>query len=339
MNLSNAIRNRKNKILLIEIAIIMLLILVSEFTTAQLSIENSDILISKLSRLEEKFRKSYAEMYKDFSRRVKFINFISDKTDAFMEIFTKNLIVLILLEPPIDNPLVINLVRYSNSLIAPLYILSILFTGIYLLFISGSPKGRNMAKSSLIKLIFSLGIIMLTIPIIQTLLEISHTVSSLMLSIFKPDVNILKVAVNYFMSFFIFTTFFDFELGIIFFIISISLPFGVLFILSLRYLMIILLTAFFPFAILLYSFIPTQKLGRAILFFTFLWIFLPLVQTAILSVLSLSYKISPIFELNIFISLVGFLLLIFTPIIMAAIANFISSLRSIYWNIKNEGKR
>lgn len=285
--------------------------------------ENSELIVKRLKEIAQEYKEKNPLFFYELSRRVEFIHYFSNKVDFLRELYTKNLIPFLMLDPKVENPMIINLINFSISLLGPLYILSLLTIAVYLLFVSGSPKGRAKAKATLIKLIIGLGIIMLTSPIIQVLLEFSHLFSSLILSLFVPDTKIFSLPISFFMSYFMITTFFKPITGSIFLLFSITLPIGVLVVLAFRYFLVILLTIFFPFSIFLYSFSPVRGIGKRALFQTCLWIFLPIIDSLILGIVSISFFTFPIEELRIFISVSGFLLLIFSPLIMMGVMNFI----------------
>lgn len=289
-------------------------------------LEEHGELVERLGEIAQDYRETYPEMFYVLARRVEFIHYLSAKVTALTNLYTENLIPFLLLKPPLENSAITILLGFFLSLLAPLYILAILSTTIYLLFISGSLRGRAKAKETFIKLILGLGIIMLTLPIMQLLSEISHTFSFLILSWFNPNPEIFKLPISFLMTYFTFTTFFKPIFGSFFLLLSILLPIMVLVVLSFRYLLVILFTLFFPFTILFYSFSPTKRLGKAILFQTFLWSFLPLLGALIIGATSIATLTFPVPELKIFVSCAGYLLLIFSPLLVIGILNFILGL-------------
>ena len=103
------------------------------------------------------------------------------------------------------NPPMEQLVDAFIRITQPFYVLAIMLVAFYLLFVSGSPLGRARAKSSLIRLVISMGVIVLTIPIIQLCLDFSELLSGSILNMqdITPGISILKDAVwglwqNYF---------------------------------------------------------------------------------------------------------------------------------------------
>lgn len=285
-----------------------------------------DTLLGRLLEISRQYGYTNQDMFLDIERRVNFIHYISIEVDKWANTYYENLIPLILLDPLIENIVVITILNTFISLLQPLYGAAILLIGIYLIFVSISPKERTLLKSALIKMIIGIGIITLTMPIIQLLLQLSHWLSSLIFNLFNPDPNMFKPVIGFLMGHFVVSTFFEPIAGAPFLTLAVILPLGVLIVLTVRYLMVILLTVFFPFTILLYSFRLTSNIGRRLLYQTFLWIFLPIIDSIILGVTWISVIIFPVQDLYVFILLAGFILLISVPLITLGILNFIASL-------------
>ncbi|HDI73302.1 MAG TPA: hypothetical protein ENF58_04140 [Candidatus Altiarchaeales archaeon] len=286
-----------------------------------------DEYLQEIKEITEQMKNEHPKMWMELSRRVYFCHQISTKIDIIMEDFCNNLIAFILLDPPLQNATVIGLLNYFILLLQPLYGIAILLTGMYMLFVVGSPRGRARAKSTLIKLIIGIGLITLTLPIIQAILQIIHSISSLLFS-FVPDLdtNIFRIGITFFTNYFLTITFFEPMVGVPFLFISIMLPIAVLVVLAVRYLMIILFTVFFPFTVLLYSFYPTKKIGGVIIKQTFLWALVPIVESLVLISTWITYStisMSPVPEMGAFIIVVSLLLLIFAPLVTIALMNWI----------------
>lgn len=286
-----------------------------------------DEYLQEIKEITEQMKNEHPKMWMELSRRVYFCHQISTKIDIIMKDFCNNLIAFILLDPPLQNAVVIGLLNYFILLLQPLYGIAILLTGMYMLFVVGSPRGRARAKSTLIRLIIGIGLITLTLPIIQLILQIIHAISSLLFS-FVPDLdtNIFRIGITFFTNYFFTITFFEPMVGVPFLFLSLMLPIAVLVVLAVRYFMIILFTVFFPFTVLLYSFYPTKKMGGVILKQTFIWALVPIVESLVLISTWITYStmsISPVPEMGAFIIVVSLLLLIFAPLITIALVNWI----------------
>ena len=311
-------------------------------------------LASKLKDLLDEVSREYPKMGMEITRRIDFYFYIADRIDALMKIYSENLIPFIYQRdlfqgntikdtpPLLRAPAVLGILNLFISILQPFYALAILITSVYLLFVSGSPLGRARAKSTLIKLILGLGIITLTLPIIEMLLETSHYLTSVLLSIPSPEspinVEMFMLAKEFFIKYFLVVTFFEIFIGLPFLALLILLPAGVLMVLAIRYFMVILLTIFFPFTILLYSFFATKRVGRILLNQTIIWIFVPVIDAIILLVTWIAYNsifsipgpaTGVLLDLNTFVVFSGFLMLILAPLIAMGIMSWISSLALI----------
>lgn len=286
-----------------------------------------DEYLQEIKEITEQMKNEHPKMLMELSRRVYFCHQISTKIDVIMEDFCNNLIAFILLDPPLQNAVVIGLLNYFIFLLQPLYGIAILLTGMYMLFVVGSPRGRARAKSTLIRLIIGIGLITLTLPIIQFILQITHSINSFLFS-FVPDLdtNIFRIGIIFFTNYFFTITFFEPMVGVPFLFLSLMLPIAVLVVLAMRYFMIILFTVFFPFTVLLYSFYPTKKMGGMIIKQTFLWAMVPIIDSLVLISTWITYStmsISPVPEMGAFIIVVSLLSLIFAPLITITLINWI----------------
>jgi hypothetical protein len=295
-----------------------------------------------------------SKLYMEISRRIDFYFYVTAEVDTIMKLFRESLIPFMyqkdlfqgnpLKGTPalLRSPQVIAPLNVFIHILQPFYAIAIMVTGVYLLFISGSPTGRAKAKGTLIKLILGLGLITLTLPIMEMLLESAHYATSVILNI--PNIPEIKspISTDMFMSvkeffarYFLRIAFFDTMSALPFLAVMIFLPFGVLLMLSIRYFMILLLTMFFPFTVFLYSFIATKRMGSTLLRQMFVWIFVQVIDGLVLLVTWAAYSsvqdIPSVLpetagDVRTFIALVGFLLLIAAPLIGLWIVNWISTL-------------
>jgi len=191
----------------------------------------------------------------------------------------------ILLKPDLTKPIVVNAVDFFIHLIEPFYVLAIILTAFYLLFVSASPIGRARAKSTLLRLILSVGLIILTIPIMQLFLDLIHLLSVFTLSLI--DVGIVKKfmcteCINSLTWYFIGITTIAFLSGLFIAMFQLIFYLGAFILLVLRFFMVILWTVFFPLTIFLHSFHFTRRLGTEMLYQTGWWILMQFVEAVIL---------------------------------------------------------
>ena len=236
----------------------------------------------------------------------------------------------ILMNPPIiDSPDVENMVFFFVHLTYPLYVLAIVLTGLYMLLVSTSPRGRARAKGSLIRLILGMVVIVITIPLIQLLMDVSEGFTSLVLNLADEEIAIsaFRDVINKFFAHFAMLSFGGgLEMGymLLFMALIMFIPFITM---ALRYLMIIFWTLLFPFTILLYSFEFTQGMGKAMLRQTLAWIFVQVLYAFVIVAIAVgvaavpSTSPVPIF----FIEYAAVMLLIIVPFIMLGVMDWIAA--------------
>jgi len=319
-----------------------------------LSIQPLDPLIAKqLQDVMNEAEKNDVKFRMELTRRIDFYFYISDKIDSLMSLYSKTLIPMIYqkdlfqgnsfknIPALIHNPLVTGLLNLVISILQPFYAVAILATGVYLLFISGSPQGRAKAKSTLVKMVLGLGLITLTLPIADLLLESSHYLTSTIIGIpglkgidnpINPDM--FMVVKEFFVKYFLRLTFFDVLSGLPFVALLLLLPISVLVVLAFRYFMVILLVVAFPFTVLFYSFMSTKKIGRSLASQTFVWMYAPIIEgiillttwTAYTSVTQIPGLVPETFtDISTFILLAGFLMLILAPFTAIWVVGWINS--------------
>jgi len=259
--------------------------------------------------------------FKDFIFNF-FSGFIDGVAELIQELFSlilHSIEDLILYNP--DPEGVRNLVRGFIQLLIPIYALAITISGIYLLFTSIAPAQRARAKSLLVKLIFSMILVSLSLDIFKILLGISKAVSEGILAglyISHANVPVATKAL----------------LGALFILSPlIILYFGLaaLTVVALRALFVLLMAALFPFTLFLYFFDFTKDLGTKFMRYTLIWIFTQVVMAIILAVtitglntIDVSSPGGAMFQL--FWVGAGFTLLIVAPLIMTGIMQWLGAL-------------
>ena len=241
------------------------------------------------------------------------------------------------------NPPMEDLVNAFVRLTQPFYVLAIMLVAFYLLFVSGSPLGRARAKASLIRLVLSMGLIVLTIPIIQLCLDISEIITGSVLNMqdVSPGISILKetiyglwnnflgaITIGYWNS--VYLLMFS---GVMFFI-----PFMLI---ALRYFMVIYFTALFPITVLLYAFYFTRSMGGHLFRETFRWIFIQPLYALILAAISVSAVSMPLItsdkSAQMGFGLAGFMVLMIAPLIVVKVMDWLAMLMIILTAIEFPG--
>jgi len=184
----------------------------------------------------------------------------------------------------IAEPVIVNLVEFFTHLMIPFYTLVISATAFYLIFASGSIVGRARAKATLIKLVIAIVVTIFAIPIMQLLLDISRTVSHIVMGF--ADIGLagqLMIATSTAFSDYLLWLFMaSYWSGFPLFMIFATLSVGMFVLLTLRFYMIILWTVLFPFTVVMYSFHLTRRMGVAMMEQTFQWIFMQVLVSFLL---------------------------------------------------------
>lgn len=238
---------------------------------------------------------------------------------GLVEIF-ENLPGLILMNPPLDYDITYHIIKYFITVLEPLYVTAILITGIYLMFLSGSPQGRISARKLLPRLIASMVIVSLSFPILQLIFNVSYELSKDIIDKSPVKINeIFLETINRLVRIFTASTLTTFEGGHPFLLLIFLLVIGMFFILTLRYILLLLFTLIFPLGIFLYTFNIGRGIGRFILEQTILWTFLQVVIALLIVVVNIGVTIFGLTgDLKTIMGITAFLVVIISPLVLMA---------------------
>jgi hypothetical protein len=196
---------------------------------------------------------------------------------------------LILLNPDPRSEAINGILTALLQLIMPFYVLAIILSAFYLLFVSGSPSGRGKAKKMVVRLMIGMMLVSQS-PLIMTLfLDASSAVTGAIIK-YDPDTNTsdvdiiplvitkvfgaseLELSTTPLALLHDFLTTVEIELGYFTMIPFILMVWGTLVVFFLRYAIIILWIILFPLAVSLYSFESTRDIGRNMLEQTIVWV-------------------------------------------------------------------
>ncbi len=249
-----------------------------------------------------------------------------------MQIMCNDIDVLILLKPDLTEPVIINMVELFIHFIEPFYLLAIVLTAFYLLFVSGSPLGRARAKSTLLRLILSIGVIILTVPIFQLFLDLTQLISALALNL--VDINIAKKfmcdeCMNALTFEFVVITTIAFWSGLFIALFQTVFYFGAFLVLVLRYYMIILLAVMFPFTVFFNSFHLTRRLGAEMMYQSGWWIAMQFLEALViigitLAVMHIPAELMSDESFRIGMGLASFLLVAIAPLFAMGLMDWIA---------------
>lgn len=190
------------------------------------------------------------------------------ETQLFFDSIYENLIPLILVNPTIES--LSPGLNFFLSLVLPFYIFGILLTGIYLLFLSGSPAGRAMAKGNLLKLIYSLILISISPLLLKFLFLVSSSATSYVINLvpIETGIGILKGATDgfYAMMVTLYGVWVKAEGAGLFFGGVFAMTYYLFYIILMgRLVFVTFFAMLLPLTMFLYSFYSTRGLGRTLL--------------------------------------------------------------------------
>ncbi len=181
-------------------------------------------------------------------------------------------------------------------ILLPIYSLSIVLIGFYLLFVSSSPKGRAKAKSMLSKLIITMVLVSISPQLMEVIFDISRELTDSIFALTTEDsieyllthgaedmwtmARWLKVP--------------DVELSVIPFILSYVFTWLPYVIISLRNIILTALMILFPLGILFYAIPSLKSIGRTILEQFIVWTSIQAAMALALICTVKAYSVIPI---------------------------------------------
>ncbi len=192
---------------------------------------------------------------------------------------------LLLLNPNPMSPGVMSITRYFIAILEPIFVLAIIGSAIYMIFLSGSPSIRSKIKEIIPGVIAAMLLAMLSPHILNILFYISEQLFQGIIaqgphnpmSVLLPDKAEIN-PVNYFMSTFDKITWYSGEGAAPFLYISLLIVALLLMVVIARYLVISLFVMIFPLTLFLYLFPPTRRTGKRIMEQTLIWTFLQVIE-------------------------------------------------------------
>lgn len=235
---------------------------------------------------------------------------------GLLEIF-EDLRGLILMNPQLNDDIVYHIIRYFITVLEPLYVTALLVTGIYLMFLSGSPNGRRKAKLLFPRLFISMVIVSLSFPILQLMFSVSYGLSLDILNNSPVEIGgVFLETINSLVIIFAASTLTTFEGGHFFLLFILLLVVGVFSTLILRYIILLIFTLIFPLGIFLYTFNITRGMGRFMLEQTLLWTFLQVLISLVIVVVNIGVTLIGLSgDMGTVAGMVAFLLVIISPMV------------------------
>jgi hypothetical protein len=159
------------------------------------------------------------------------------------------------------------------KMLVPVYVIAIMLTGFYWLFLSMSPRSRAKAKAMLLKLLISMPLVMSSTAIFQFMLDISSLVTNLMLSMGQVSVSGFSALIVAGLALMILAS--PFVLIALLAVIVVMILVSVF-----RYMVLFFMAAIFPLVIFLFlfDFDLTKDLGSHLMRYTLAAAFAPVLQ-------------------------------------------------------------
>ena len=225
---------------------------------------------------------------------------------------------LILINPPLNYGPIYYTVRYLVMILEPVYVTAVIATGIYLLFVSGSPSGRTRAKSLLPRLVLSMVAVTLSLNILQIIFSFSYEVSkSIIVNSGVNTAEIFTQTLDDLVRLFTSSTLATFDGGYLFIMLILLLVGGMFTVLTLRYVILLFFTLAFPLGIFLYTFGISRGVGRVILEQTILWTLIQIVVTIIIVIVNIGVDMFGIAgDLRTLMGITAFIAVIISPIVL-----------------------
>ena len=244
-----------------------------------------------------------------------------DIGNCVMMFFISLMTEFILMNPDINEfkPFVNDIV----SILFPIYVIAIIITGIYIIFLSTSPTSRARAKSMLIRLIMGMAMVTTSLSIYELLLNLSEAIAGRILSGWILGGGGGGLAIM--------TTLVVVSV-ILFFISAWILPMLVVIALisiAARFFLVSLMAVLFPLTLFLYFFEFTRSIGQKMMRYTLMAIFTQPVQALMLVIMIIGLNnMSTTGDIlgkivSLVMGIAGFLMLIFAPLLMLKLMSWV----------------
>lgn len=248
----------------------------------------------------------------------------SDLVDYLGDLCRENFLTLLLMNPGPMTPAMLGVTGYITAFLEPVFVFAILASGIYLIFVSGSPQARTKVKAMLPAIVAAMILVTLSSPMLNVLFYVSKLLCTGVVSQWDGNpVDVLlpedrnKSPTSYFMSRFVGLGMYSFDSAMPFLYLSLLLLAALFTITLARYLIVSLFAMIFPLTIFLYLFAPSRTIGKGLMEQTIIWTFLQVIEAvALLSVVSVIKASAQIFipEVLVLLELTGIIVLIAVPV-------------------------
>ena len=206
------------------------------------------------------------------------------------------------------------------SLLFPIYVVAIVITGVYIIFLSTSPESRARAKLMLIRLIMGMAMVTVSLSIYELLLNLAQAIAGKLLAgwiiggggggLAVMTILVVAAAIFWYISIFILPTLVVIALISLFF----------------RYFLVCLMAVLFPLTLFFYFFEFTKNIGTNMMRFTMMAIFTQPVQALMLVIMIIglqNVELSGGGIIALVIGIAGLIMFIAAPLMMMGLMNWI----------------
>ncbi|ODS42924.1 MAG: hypothetical protein MSIBF_06595 [Candidatus Altiarchaeales archaeon IMC4] len=219
------------------------------------------------------------------------------------------------------------LMLFFVHVLQPIFVIAIIFVGVYIIFASASIKGRAKAKGVLTNLLLGMLLIGLSPFILKAMAFTSHYMAS---AVLEPTINVhLEDVYATTLKGWLFVLKYDAakqinpEYALVYGFMAVILATGPMMVMAIRYIVVVFFSVIFPITLFLYFFKPTRGIGRTMLEQTILWNFISVIEALMLVIALYAVDLGRAFpgELPFYVAMTTLILLTVAPLI------FISSLK------------
>jgi hypothetical protein len=247
-----------------------------------------------------------------------FVRILMDVGNCVMMFFISKMTDYILMNPDISafKPFINDII----SILFPMYVVAIVVTGIFIIFLSTDPEHRARAKSMLIRLILGMAMVTTSMQIYEFLMNLAQAIAAKILAgwviagggggLAVMTILIAAAAIFWYISVFILPA-----LALIALISLVS-----------RYLLVCLMAILFPLTLFFYFFEFTKGIGTNMMRYTMMAIFAQPVQALMMVIMIISLQSVESDGgglIALVIGIVGLVMIIAAPLIMFGLMNWI----------------
>jgi hypothetical protein len=245
-----------------------------------------------------------------FAKRVLYALWSYEEARDGINFILDNFRELVLLNPDPQGDEIRPYLGMFMTLMQPIYALAIITTSFYLIFISGTPKGRAKAKTFFSSLLIGMIIVSMSPALLKFSLDTSASATRMVMdradvdgalnnlqetfgreaNVFTTDPRTFSLGQHQTSLFIVhfFLTFIEIELGYYTFLPALLVVWGILVFFSIRFLALTLFIILFPLSVFFYSFHSTRDVGRNMLEEFITWTLIQVFNGFVVAAIALS---------------------------------------------------